>query len=91
MSAAHLPIEKWLAIVLYNESLHFGVGINTIKDGSADTSSNILYNTTTEFGLLNRIIGLVHDTENANTGYSGGACVKFERIAKRECLRLMCR
>lgn len=78
LNAAHLSRKKRLAAVLYNEGIHFSLGINVIENGSADTLSSHLYDTSVEFNLLNRIVGLVCDTENANIGYRGGTCRKFE-------------
>lgn len=57
LNAAHLPIEKRLAIVLHNERSHFGVGISTISNGTAEILSDQLLDITNDFNLANRIIG----------------------------------
>lgn len=50
-----------------------------------------LWNCAVEHNLLNRVIGLVCDTENTNIGLYGGTCVKFETKIEKELLRLCCR
>lgn len=91
LNAAHLSRKKRLAAVLYNEGIHFSLGINVIENGSADTLSSHLYDTSVEFNLLNRIVGLVCDTENANIGYRGGTCRKFETKIQKPLLQICCR
>lgn len=65
--------------------------MNSIENGMADTLSNELWNCAIEYNLLNRIIGLICDTENTNTGFHAGTCVKFETKIEKELLRLCCR
>lgn len=91
LNAAHLPREKRLAVISYSERTHVGLGISCIENGTAETLSDTLLDITTEFNLSERIIGLVCDTENTNTGYSGGTCTKFEKKIKKELLHLSCR
>lgn len=91
LNAAHLKKEKRLAIVLYSEGSHFGLGVNCIKDGKADTLSTMLWDVTTELNLSSRLIGLVCDTENTNIGFCGGTCAKFETKVEKYLLRLCCR
>lgn len=91
INAAHLPKEKRLAIVLHNKKSHFGLEISTIPDGTANSISEALQNATIKLNLSARIIGLVCDTENTNTGFSGGACVKFENKIRKQLLRFCCR
>lgn len=91
INAAHLSRRKRLAIVLYSEKVHYGLGLNTIENGSAETLSEQLQSIAIEFNLRNRIVGLVCDTENMNTGYFGGTCVKFKHKIQKELLRLYCR
>lgn len=91
LNSAHLQREKRLAIVLYNEGCHFGLGINVVENGTADTLSDNLYEVSTQFNLPNRIIGLVSDTENANIGYRGGTCTKYEEKIQKQLLQFRCR
>lgn len=91
LNAAHLPRGKRLAIVLYSCKVHYGLGLNPIENGSAETLSDQLQSNTIELNLKNRIVGLVCDTENTNTGYFGGTCIKFELKIQKELLRLCCR
>lgn len=41
--------------------------------------------------MNNRIIGIVCDTENTNTGHLSGICVRIEEFLERDLLYLMCR
>lgn len=91
INAAHLPKEKRLAIVLHSNQLHIGLEISTIPNGSADSISDVLQSSIIKHNLSARIIGLVCDTENTNTGFLGGACAKLENKIIKELLRLCCR
>lgn len=91
INAAHLRREKRLATVLHGACSHYGLGINVVADGRAETLSDELISLVDEFNLRNRIVGLVCDTENTNTGYYGGACTKFEMKIEKDLLRLCCR
>lgn len=91
INAAHLPREKRLAIVAYNERTHYGLSLSPIENGLANTLRDELWNCTVRYDLNNRIIGLVCDTENTNTGFRGGTCTKFELKIEKEILLLCCR
>lgn len=65
--------------------------MNSIENSTADTLCDELQSCAIEHNLLDRMIGLVCDTENTNIGFYGGACVKFEMMTGKELLRLCCR
>lgn len=91
LNAAHLPREKRLALIVFSQGSHYGLGVNIVENGTANILSDAMLSTAIEFNLARRLIGLVSDTEVANTGYNGGACVKFESKIDKPLLRLCCR
>lgn len=91
INATHLPREKRLAIVVFNERIHYGLSLNSIENGLADTLREELWNCVNKYDLTNCVIGLVCDTENTNTGLRGGTCAKFELRIVKELLHLCCR
>lgn len=91
LNSAHLPKEKRIAMIAYSEGLHFGLGINVVENGAADTLSQSLYDASIEFNLTHRTVGLVCDTENANVGYYGGTCAKYEDKVQKQFLQICCR
>lgn len=65
--------------------------MGSIDNGTADTLSEKLQDMTIELNFVQRIVGLVCDTEVTNTGFHGGACSKYEMKIQKELLRLCCR
>lgn len=91
INAAHLPGEKRLALVIFNQGCHYALDVSTVINGTAEALSEQMLRTTNHLNLASRMIGLVCDTEVTNTSFKGGACAKFESKITKQLLLLCCR
>lgn len=62
-----------------------------LASGTGANAANAVYNSLTEWGLENKIMGMCFDTASVNTGLKNGACVILEHKLEKELLWLACR
>lgn len=91
LNKRHLGLKLRLVIILRDETSVITLGPNIINDHGAATCATEIIDVITEYNLFNRIIGIVCDTENVNTGHLTGVCVRIEKFLGIDLLNLMCR
>lgn len=87
----HLGTKLRLVIILRSESNEITLGPFILSNHGAETCANQIIDIIHEHDLYSRIVGIVCDTENTNTGYRTGVCVRIEEFLQMELLRFMCR
>lgn len=90
LNERHIGMEERMIVLSHGES-DIPLGLFVIPTHSSRNCSNELIRLIDEFHLRSRIVGLVCDTENVNTGHISGVCVQVESHLESDVLRLMCR
>lgn len=83
--------EKRVALVVSSGKKEHLLGVNLINDGKAETVTKAAAEIIEKYELNEKIIGLSFDTENVNTGETGGVCVLLEAQLNRKLVQLPCR
>lgn len=91
LNKRHLGLKLRLVIILRSEGSIVTLGSFMISGHGAETCATKIFDVITKYNLHNRIIGIVCDTENTNTGHLTGVCVRIEEFLERDLLRIMCR
>lgn len=87
----HVGTEERLIILCRTEERTVPLGFFAIESKSGYDCATEVLRALNENDLSNRVIGLVTDTEPANTGRYNGACALIEQSLEKELLHLMCR
>lgn len=87
----HLAAEERIIVLCHTQHGDVPLGFFVVESKSGIVCANQILQSLTEHNLLNRIVGLVCDTESTNTGRFNGACALIENILEVELLHLMCR
>lgn len=90
LNERHLGMEERMIVLSHGES-DIPLGLFVIPTHSSQNCANQIIRIIDEFNLRPRIVGLVCDTENVNTGRVSGVCVQVESHLETDVLRLMCR
>lgn len=91
LNKRHLGSKERLVIIFRNDTDVIPFGPFSLDDHRAETIANKIIGIIEEYELQYRIIGIVCDTENTNTGWFSGVCVRIEEFLQKELLYFMCR
>lgn len=91
LNARHVGNEERLIILCHTNKGDVALGFFALKSKSGLHCAEQIIKSLAEHNLLNRVVGLVCDTESTNTGIVNGACALVERSLEEEILHFMCR
>lgn len=91
LNRRHIGSKGRLVIIFRNETDVTSFGPYALDNHRAETIANKIISIITEYELQDRIIGMVCDTENTNTGWLNGVCVRIEEFLKKDLLYILCR
>lgn len=91
LNKRHLGSKLRLVIILRDEIQEITLGPYTLSNHGAEAIASKIIEVIEIYNLHNRIVGIVCDTENTNTGYLTGVCVRLEEFLERDLLYFMCR
>lgn len=91
LNKRHLGMNSRFAIILRSEKDVLTLGPYILPDHGAETCSRKIIDVIEEHNLHDRIVGIVCDTENTNTGQLSGICFRIEDYLERDLLYFMCR
>lgn len=87
----HVGSDDRMIVLSHSEQNDIPLGLFVIPFHSGGVCSRKIVQLIHEFNLRNRLVGLVSDTENVNTGRFRGCCTLIESDLNRDLLHLMCR
>lgn len=87
----HIGREERLIVVCHDVKKNIALGLFAIPSKRGFECASKVTWAIRQHKLENRIVGIVSDTENTNTGERNGACALMEDILQRLLLHLMCR
>lgn len=91
LAAHHLPVEHRMATLAFSKGKAIPLATKVLKNKSAATIAEFLFETITDYKLEAKIVALVSDGENLNTGFKGGVTAHMENILKEPLLQIVCR
>lgn len=91
LNARHVGSEERLFVLCHTEKGDIALSFFALQSKSGLNCSEKILGLLTEFNLPGRIIGMVCDTENTNTGNQNGTCALIEDGLERELFHLLCR
>lgn len=91
LNKRHLGFKTRLVIIARSETSVTTLGSFMINDHRAETIASEICNAIEKYNLGDRIIGMVCDTEQTNTGYLSGVCVRIEEFLERDLVCFLCR
>lgn len=91
LNKRHLGLKIRLVVILRSESNVVTLGSFMVSGHGAVVCATEITDVITTYNLSNRIIGIVCDTENTNTGRISGVCIRIEEFLEKSLLNFMCR
>lgn len=91
LNQRHVGREERLIVLCHTERYDVPLGFFILDSHSGLDCARKVADAITMNELENKIVGVVCDTENVNTGIHNGAVHLLENMLDREVLRLMCR
>lgn len=91
LNERHLGNEERFIILCHTNKGDIPLGFFVLESKSGRNCSNEILRSLADHNLSHRIVGLVCDTENTNTGSQNGACALVENALEVDLLYLMCR
>lgn len=83
--------KKYVCVVLSNSQKAKLLTVNSVPNGSANTTFDIVQSAVEEWDVRDCITSMCFDTEPLNTGRLNGVCLQFEAFIQKEILHLACR
>lgn len=91
LNARHLGREERLVVLCHTEQCDIPLGFVKLNSHTGYDCAVKLMDLISMNGLENRIIGVVSDTENVNSGMDNGAIHLLESMLEIDLLHLLCR
>lgn len=91
LNERHIGIDERIIVLCHTQKGDIPLGLLVVDTHSGYDCAITVSNAIKKNNLKNRIVGMVCDTENVNTGWSNGACVEIERQLETSLLHIMCR
>lgn len=91
LNKRHVGKEERFIILCHTDKSDVPLGFFVLNSKSGRDCSTQILKSLADYNLSNRVVGLVCDTENTNTGRENGACALVEIGLELDLLHLMCR
>lgn len=91
LNARHLPKEERFIVIAHTIHGDIPLGFYVLDSKSGRNCADQILNALTDHNLLDRVVGIVCDTENTNTGCDNGTCRLVEDGLEADLLYTMCR
>lgn len=91
INAKHVGVDSRMVAICHTRTKDIALGLPILESGHAQSYVNELIGLCENYSLTNRVVGLVCDTTNVNSGEFGGVCALFENETERDVLNIMCR
>lgn len=91
LNERHVGKEERFIIICHTINGDIPLGFFALNSKSGRDCATQILKSLTDYNLANRVVGLVCDTESANTGVQNGTCALVEVELEENLLHLMCR
>lgn len=91
LNERHVGKEERFIVLCHTNKGDIPLGFFILNSKSGLDCATQIINSLAEYNLLDRVVGMVCDTESANTGSQNGTCVLVERGLELELLHFLCR
>lgn len=91
LNERHIGSDERIIVLSHTQKGDIPLGLFVVETHSASNCAITVSDAIKKNNLTNRIVGMVSDTENVNTGRTNGACVQIEQKLQKPLLHLMCR
>lgn len=91
LNERHIGNDERIIVLCHTQQGDIPLGLLIVESHSGFDCGITVSGEIKKNHLQNRIVGMVCDTENVNTGWANGACAVIERELQNQLLHLMCR
>lgn len=91
LNERHIGTQERVIVMCHSEKGDIALGLFPVTTHSSLNCAAAVLGAIRNNNLQERIVALVCDTENVNTGRLNGVCAEIERELRKPFLRLMCR